>query len=601
MISLELTRQEQQLLSAALNPDATVAVEAWEKWAGEVRLEEAPYSELRMLSPVYEHLNRIAPSVKLPNKLRGKARSTFTKNRLLAHEALPILREMSRHTQVLLTKGIAMCVRFDAWSSREMGDIDIQVPQAAFAKVCEILSQSGWIPHYGMTWASLEHRSSLRRNSWNLAKGHAQLDLHWRAADGPSEDWFTCKMWESAEPAELLGHPLLLLSSEFSFFTSLNHGFNFGTRADAVQTVIDATSLLPVCRPDRLIPLLKKANLSEPLRQVAEMLKSAGLAKLISRIADDYREVLDTTSAVACKAQVKGEASSSTNGETDVKQAVDPSLTSAKREKALLRHPALYRLWEMLGRDPRIERLLMRLSGPLSRPLAWSGAFKEDYDLRDCAVMDQVAGPGWGWPEPGRVCFWSDRADARLLIPLRHMGDQLIVLGLAECRLYSPNRRINVFMNGFHSGVIDVKERLEMSEYCFLVPRRLLFRPHVEISFRPQPYEGERGMPPSSYWLMRSIPVRRLRVIDIPHLNTVFNEEFSPLRVEMLNAKPNPQGSKLERIKWKIETSPFRNDTRLPSGFDPAVYVLFHPDLIEHEVDPCHHFIHHGQAEGRSW
>src|SRR5271166_2889406 len=231
MMNLELSQQEERLLRAALNPEATVAVKAWEEWAAEVRLEEAPYSELRMLPPVWAHLNRIAPLLKLPNKLRGKARSTFTQNRLMAHETLPILREMSLHAQVLLTKGIAMCVRFDAWSSRAMGDIDVHVPIATLTKVCEILSQSGWVPHYGMTWASLEHRSSLRRNSWNMAKGHAQLDLHWRIVDGPAEDWFTRNMWESAEPAKLLGHFLLLESPEFAFFTSLNHGFNFGTRA----------------------------------------------------------------------------------------------------------------------------------------------------------------------------------------------------------------------------------------------------------------------------------------------------------------------------------------------------------------------------------
>jgi hypothetical protein len=556
-----------------------------------------------MLPSVCAHLNHIAPFLKLPNKLRGKARSTFTQNRLMAHETLPILREMSLHTQVLLTKGVAMCVRFDAWSSRAMGDIDIHVPAAALTKVCEILSQSGWVPHYGMTWASLEHRSSLRRNSWNMAKGHAQLDLHWRVADGPAEEWFARNMWESAEPAKLLGHSLLMQSPEFAFFTSLNHGFNFGTRADAVQTVIDATSLLSICRPDRLIPLLKKADLGEPLRQVTAILKNAGLSETVSRIAEDYRDALENTNAfVACEAQVKQKAGSSTKGDVDVKRDGNSSSTYISLEKAVLRRPTLYWLWQMLGQRARIERLLVRLSGPLSKPLAWTGTFKEDYDLRECEVMDQVAGPGWGWPEPGRTCFWSDRADARLLIPLRHMGDHLIILGFAESRFHSPNGRVNVFLNGLYSGVINIKERLTISEYCFFIPERLLFKRYVEISFRPQPYKGERGMPPNSYELMRSIPVRRLRVVDIPQLNKFFNKEFIiPMRLEMLNAKPNPEGSKLERIKWKIDTSPFRNDIGLPSDFDPEIYILSYPDLVEHEVDPYHHFIHHGRAEGRAW
>ncbi|HST11493.1 MAG TPA: nucleotidyltransferase family protein [Terriglobales bacterium] len=443
-LELPLVARTSPFRIAAINPDATVAIKAWEEWAAEARLEEAPYSELRLLPAVYAHLSRIAPSLSLPNELRGKARSTFTLNRLLAHESLPIVHEMSRQTQVLLTKGIAMCVRFNAWSSRLMGDIDIYVSTAALEKVCEFLAQSGWTPHYGMTWASLVHRSSLRRNSWNLTKGNAQLDLHWRLmyADGTAEDWLTRNMWETAQPTELLGLRLLTQSPEFALITSLDHGFNFGTRADAVQTVIDATSLLPACRSDQLIHLLEKADLGDPLRQVASTLEKAGLYKMVSDIAEKYRGVLGKTV-----------------GETDLKRRRGLSLARSKPEKVVLRRPALYLLWQALGRKAWVERLLLRLNGPLSKPLAWSGTFREDYDLRECSDMDQIAGPGWGWPEPGRTCFWSDRADARLLIPLLHMGDHLIVLGLAENRLGRPNGYVRIFLNGIFWGAINVKER----------------------------------------------------------------------------------------------------------------------------------------------
>jgi len=599
-MNLELSQQEERLLRAALNPEATVAVKAWEEWAAEVRLEEAPYSELRMLPPVWAHLNRIAPLLKLPNKLRGKARSTFTQNRLMAHETLPILREMSLHAQVLLTKGIAMCVRFDAWSSRAMGDIDVHVPIATLTKVCEILSQSGWVPHYGMTWASLEHRSSLRRNSWNMAKGHAQLDLHWRIVDGPAEDWFTRNMWESAEPAKLLGHFLLLESPEFAFFTSLNHGFNFGTRADAVQTVIDAASLLPICRRDRLITLLKKAHLGEPLRQVTAMLKRAGLSETVSRIAEDYRDLLEKTNVVACEAQVK-EAGSSIKCAVDMNRDNNSSPTYASLEKAVLRRPALYWMWQKLGHRAGIERLLVRLSGPLSKPLAWSGTFKDDYDLRECEVMDQIAGPGWGWPEPGRTCFWSDRADARLLLPLRHIGDHLLVLGLAQTRFDSPNACVNVFANGILLATINCRERLSTSEYCLLVPRWVLFGPWVELSLRPKSYLGDEAVSSSNYFLKRSLPVRRLRVRDMRQMSDFLSGDYVPQLYLTILKGQEPQSTKFVRIRERIEKSPFRNSPQIPSDFDPFLYILSHPDLFEHEVDPYEHFANHGKDEGRLW
>src|SRR5690348_512333 len=102
MTPLQLSEQEERLLIAAINPDATLAIRAWEKWAADVQLEEAPYSELRLLPAVYAHLRRNAPALTLPNKLRGKARSTFTLNRLLAHACLPIVDEITRQTQDLL-------------------------------------------------------------------------------------------------------------------------------------------------------------------------------------------------------------------------------------------------------------------------------------------------------------------------------------------------------------------------------------------------------------------------------------------------------------------------------------------------------------------
>lgn len=137
--------------------------------------------------------------------------------------------------------------------------------------------------------------------------------------------------------------------------------------------------------------------------------------------------------------------------------------------------------------------LLLRWTGPFSKPLAYSGAFKEDYDLRDCAVIDQVGGPGWGWPEPEHTCFWSDRADARLLIPLSNQSDHLIVLGIAEHRLDSPNARIAVFASGSYLATFDFTARMATSEYCLFVPRHIIFGPWVEISLRPQP--GIKGCP----------------------------------------------------------------------------------------------------------
>jgi hypothetical protein len=242
---------------------------------------------------------------------------------------------------------------------------------------------------------------------------------------------------------------------------------------------------------------------------------------------------------------------------------------------------------------------MLRLGGPFSKPLSWSGTFRQDYDLRECAVVDEIAGPGWGWPEPEHTCFWSDRADARLLIPLQHIGDHLIVLGLGEACSFSPNARVNVFANGKLLSTWDFTDRIPTSEYCVVVPRHVLFGPWVELSLRPRPYLGEG--PGAPYWFTRSVPARGMRVFDMGRVREVFSFFHPPnLYLSILKGE-NPQAEKFDRIRRKIDSSPYRTDKGLPADFDPVVYVLAYRDLFEHEVDPYEHFLFHGRSEGRLW
>jgi hypothetical protein len=586
MTTLQLSTQEERILSAALNPDGAAAVANWEEWASQTQLEDAPYPELRLLTAVYAHLSRVAPSLKLPSKLRGKARATFTHNNLLAHGCLPIIEELSQFSPVVLTKGLAICIRFGAWASRAMGDVDIHIASPSLNKACEILAQSGWIPQYGMTWSSLVHRSSLRRNSWNFTNGRLDLDLHWRVTEGPMEVWLARQMWAGAERVEFLGRTLLLQSPEFAFVTSLDHGFNVGTHADALQTIVDATSLLPVCKAELLIPLLDKTDLVKPFRDLLSILEKLGLTEMVSKVTIPRRGS-------------QGDAGEQTDEAASTKGS-RLSASRPKTETAVLRHPFRYRLWEAFGRRSRIERLMLRLTGPFSKPLAYSETFREDYDLRDCAVIDQIGGPGWGWPEPEHTCFWSDRADARLLVPLRHPGDYVIVLGIAEHRLYSPNARVDVFANGIYLASLNFRERMATSEYCLMVPRRVLFGPWVELSLRPQPYLGDGMNSACDYSLKRSVPVRRLRIFDMQQMSTVFSGYSVPQLYFTINAD-EPRASKFERIKKRIENSPYRNAGELPTNFNPVLYVLSYADLFEHEVDPYEHYLHYGRHEGRLW
>lgn len=585
----DISRREGLLLRAALHPKPAVAAASWLVWASEITLEEAPNSELRLLPAVYANLSRVAPELALPSKLRGKARANFTKNNLMAFESLPIIEELGRHFPVMLTKGVAICIRFGAWSSRPMNDVDLYLPLQNLEEACELLAQEGWTPCIGMTRASLVHRTALRRDSWNFTKGRANVDLHWGLRNGPSADWLTRQMWTSGEQVEFSGRNLLLQSPEFALVSTLNHGFLLGAHDDTLQTVVDAAWLLPRCQGNRLDRLLRKSQLLGPFNDLVSIFARFGLADMVS---NSFRG-RHTSDDVHYK----------TNGAAARRRPMLSLIPSkAKIESAVLHWPMVYHLWRSLGRNPRFERLLLWLMGPFSKPVNEPAEYKDDYDLCDCSVMDALGGPGWSWPEPDHTCFWSDRCDARLLIPLSHVGDHLIVLGLSEQSVDSPNACIDIFANGSYVTRIDFRECLHASEYCLVIPRRVLFGRWVELSFRPRSYLGDTvGSAEDYYAFARSVPVRRLRVLDFQQMTEIYRGPNVPELCLKIFRGEEPHASKWARIKRKMDTSPYKEASELPANFDPMRYVLSYADLFEHEVDPFEHFLNFGRHERRPW
>jgi hypothetical protein len=432
-----------------------------------------------------------------------------------------------------------------------------------------------------MTPDSLVNRTAHRRDSWNFTKGLGEMDLHWRVTSGASEKWLTRRMWDSAEQHVCYGRNVLLQSPEFATATVIAHGFKYGTHEDAMQTVIDAAALLPVCKAEQLLPLVQHFNLLPCLRQLLTIMEEVGRWQSVSHLVTPVAEL--------AKPQATEQATIIANR----------SPTPLAPESSLLRHPLVYRLWESWGRNPWLERLLLRVLGPFSKPLAPPDSFISDYDLRDCQEIDRIGGPGWAWPEPDHTCFWADRADARLLIPLRRVGDHLLLFGLAE--KWSPNPAVDVFANGSHAARIELRGGLSELLHCIIVPRSLLFGPWVELSFRPSPYRGTEVHAPEDYPFMRSLPARRLQVLEAADLNALLSGQYIPDVHLKILAGEEPHASQFARIKAKVENSPFREHADIPGDFDPYRYILLHADLLAAEIDPYEHYIAHGKKENRTW
>jgi hypothetical protein len=607
-----LSERERLILTAALNPQANVATRSWQEWAAKP-LEDAPSPELRLLPVALANLSRVAPTLELPKKVHGLARMTFAKSRHLVFCSSEIISELIKFCPVLTTKGLAMLIRFDAWSSRQMADIDIHVPFSALSGALDILAKSGWEPRYGMTLESLRYRSSLRRESWNFTKGVGHIDLHWLSSAARTNADLESQMWKTAETIEFAGQKLLLQSPEYAFVTTLYHGFLQGHRSDTLQTIVDAAWLLPLCNDEVLSRLVHKADLLKQGEELMVCLRVVGAPATITTLAKGnewlrrvspsrrplstktalprrpllYRTLMKCLRLVGTSARITILA----KGNKWLRRALQPG-TPPPTETALLRRPLLYRTWNILGCPSRIERFILKWMGPLSKPLNLQPP-RSEYDLRDCAMIDEIAGPGWSWPEPDHSCFRTDRADVRLLVPLSSCDDHLITIYFHQRA--GATAHIDIFANGVF--VQHQEARLVSTACSLMVPRRLLFGPWVEISLRPKPYLNVVKF----VSMVPSVPVRQLCVLNMRHASEDFSESEQPaLYVRILNGE-QPYASKFARIEEKIRNSPWKDSRELPVNFDELKYVLSYPDLFEHEVDPYEHFLVHGRHENRAY
>ena len=589
---MQLALHEEWLLKATLHPDPEIAAAGWKSWHANVSIEAAPQAEARLLPAVHFHLGQIAPQLELPQKLRGKARATFTQNTLRARDVLPVLARLSRQVPTVVIKGLAACVRFNAWARRPMGDVDILVPFDRLGQACGFLADDGWTPKYGMTWKSLLHRTPLRRDSWNLTKGRMDLDLHWRVLEGSAEKQLEQEMWSRKRSAQLLGESVWLPSPEMSLLGALLHGFRQGTRADALQTIVDAVDLLPICDQGQLASLVAQSGLNAELRMLRSALETAGSPSPME---------LDSGAGGAAHRPRPWRATAGTVFFPTIQARRASRVPRERVERSLLCHPSLYRAWEALGRLSVAERMLIRLFGPMSRTLGRPDSATTIYDLRDCESIDLIGGPGWGWPEPEHTCFWADRADVRLLVPTRSMADHVVTLSFAEHRLASPAASFDVFANGKFLSFVDLRQRPQVADYVVFVPAAVLFGCWVELSFRPRPYPTEEDAS-SNCSLRRSLPIRQLRIATLAdQIADLTALRRIPLLHEKILKGEEPYKSRFDRIVGKVRISPHRFAGHLPGDFDPIRYVLNYADLFEAEVDPFEHFLLHGQKEGRTW
>ncbi len=555
-----LTERRRLLLTAALAVNDSEAVESWKAWTALGPMETAPHEELRILPAIHARLSRVGGAIEIPQKLAGKARATFTLNSILTSAALEELAALeAAGIPPLAMKGFAHCLHFGSLSRRGMGDIDIAVPEADLGRSVAILERAGWTACYGLTSQALETRVAIRRDSWNFRKGPGNIDLHWRIGGGAgtaAEDMIR----RSASMVPFRGRSIRVPTPEAALFLAMLHA-EHGTPGDLLQLIADTPDWLARTDFAVLADLIKLGGVGDTYDFLRETLPKLGVS-----------ESLPALSSPPLKR---------------------PRRWPREPEAARIDHRVLHGLWAALGRPAWLERLLLRSCGPFSRPLAPLSEPVETFDLRRCATIDAVGGPGWSWPEPEQTCCWADGPDARLLLPLAAPTDQLLVLTLSSHHQRDVSREFRVYANGHEIA------RSGGGRTTLMLPIRahMLRGPWVELSLRPVRYRPRFA----ELAEVRTVAASRIVVVNgtlgVQRLGSSIPNGLVRDILEGDKAK----AEKLARIRAVMAQSPDRDSRLLPPGFDGLSYVLNYEDLFDAEVDPYAHYILHGRGEGRSW
>jgi hypothetical protein len=485
---MQFTPRELQLLTAAIDPDPIAATASWRRWSSQISLEDAPYPERRLLSAVYGHLSLIAPAFDLPSKMRGKARATFAGNHLIAREIFQLRESLSAVTPVILSEAIGICLRFNAWATRDVRVADIHISAGSLKNVGAALSAAGWDFQSDDILRALADPEAASFSTLIAAKGHVVVRIHWRFASERIDGPLTRALWADAESIVYLGNSGRIQSAEDSLVTILCDRLKSDDRSDALLSAVDAARLLPVCRPERLASRLATASLVGSFRELTTLLRELGAPE---------ESVVRITSSIASTAAAIDSITPDSVGRE----------RAATADVAVTRKAAHFFLWHMLGRRARIERMLLRFGGPF---FDTPKGFERRRD--NVAPIDfDLIGYADGAIEGDDLRIILDPADIRVLIPLPSMGDHTVIIEFVADDMSVCGGRINVFANGRYLATLDREDVVGAGQWRVFVPGDVLFGRWVELSLRAERVDAKQRKRTGND--MTKLALQRLRIM----------------------------------------------------------------------------------------
>lgn len=205
-----------QLLCAAICPDAATGRQAFFDWLDCHDIDSAGFREHRLLASISERYGKDLAARPEHARLVGLQRHLWTRSRMAMAEALPVLRALADAgiAMLLLKGGARIAAHAGDQRARVAHDLDILVPPDDFARALDVLFDAGWNASSGESRLCLKAQAGSLRAMNFFGQRFGDIDLHQWAygAQSPRQAALEAMLWQNARPAVFFGVPVRIPS-----------------------------------------------------------------------------------------------------------------------------------------------------------------------------------------------------------------------------------------------------------------------------------------------------------------------------------------------------------------------------------------------------
>jgi hypothetical protein len=235
------TRDQELMLRAALL-QGQLALESWNEWRRNVKIDVVDYGSHRMIPQLYRNLQRNGVKDPLMDRLKGVYRYYLYKNEILMHRigtVLAALEDAGIKTMVL--KGAALIQLYYRESGlRPMLDADVLVPTHQAEQAMDLLIRLQW---KSVRYRRPQMRIPILHSTPFEDGGGRQVDLHWHlfweCFNANDDDLY----WENAIPIQISGVQTLALNPTDQLLHTCWHGAKWN-EVPPIRWIADAMAIM---------------------------------------------------------------------------------------------------------------------------------------------------------------------------------------------------------------------------------------------------------------------------------------------------------------------------------------------------------------------